>query len=352
MTSTNHPNTNLVRHFPFVDSLKGLAILGVLLVHYCNFFGVPNFVAKVFSTIGGYCPQIFFVISSFLLCITSHKYDLTSKGVLEFYKSKAKGILPAYYIALVIVIIISTNAIDSLRSIVAHFTLVNGFSPHYINDMLTVEWYIADLILLILCFPLFSKYINSFNRANFAFVCSIVVVCIIRAVSNNLVSSEDYDNYQYWQSFNFANQLPAIFLGFILYYLHWGKGNKDLVVYGAVAICSLSVFLRKYDLVLISSGVILAGVCTFVVVVYEKKLLKLAENKIINVCDRLFRELGRQSLGLYLFHMLVIWSFLDVATYMDFHSNFFAWVGGYMLLIIISFAVAKAVDLIISRLRF
>jgi peptidoglycan/LPS O-acetylase OafA/YrhL len=143
----NSHNSDKV-HLGYLDVLKGLAILGVVMVHFVK---APNHIVSLIANCGCFCPQLFFIITAFLLVRSAHKYDFCSKkNIIRFYKAKGVRILPLYFLAIILFAIINST---NLWSVLTHLTLVNGFFPHFINDVIGVEWYVADLILLYLIIP-------------------------------------------------------------------------------------------------------------------------------------------------------------------------------------------------------
>lgn len=83
-----------------LNLLKALAIVGVIAIHFCNPVPVPNaVVARIAGIVGPACPQLFFIISAFLLFNSIGKFDFREhSGVTGFFKAKFSRILPLYFI--------------------------------------------------------------------------------------------------------------------------------------------------------------------------------------------------------------------------------------------------------------
>lgn len=50
----------------YIDVLKGMAMLAVILVHFNNAWNAPIGILNKASAIGARCPQLFFIISAYL----------------------------------------------------------------------------------------------------------------------------------------------------------------------------------------------------------------------------------------------------------------------------------------------
>lgn len=203
-----------------IDILKAFAICGVVLIHYNNYFPAPHdFIFKLTTTIGPACPQLFFLLSSFLLFASLVRRPLHTKGdVFQFLVSKLKRILPVYYIALVVFYFYGNSDVFSLLS---HFFLVNGLFPHAINDIITVEWYLADLFILYFISPLLLYMASSLKRATLALFCSLFLSLVFRFVYSKVwhYFPTDYSISVYFSTFCFLIQLPGLLLGIIIYHL-------------------------------------------------------------------------------------------------------------------------------------
>ena len=70
----------------WVGFLKGLAILGVILVHFNGAIESPSTIVSALSAIGARCPQLFFIISAYLTWNSISKKD--NLNAKEFLKKR------------------------------------------------------------------------------------------------------------------------------------------------------------------------------------------------------------------------------------------------------------------------
>lgn len=169
----------------FVDGLRGLAAVYVLIAHASNAVFVPGLFggAKITGTIidrvldifllflqsfGHYAVVLFIVISgySLMLGVVRSKDEKLSNGTWVFFKRRAIRLLPTYYAALFIsvflLLILSSNAL-TVENIITHIFLVQNWFPASIYSIdgpmwsLAVEWQIYFLFPFLLI-PVWRRF--------------------------------------------------------------------------------------------------------------------------------------------------------------------------------------------------
>ncbi len=112
-----HPAAGILRPFmPELDTLRGIAVFGVLLLHafFWKYAGVSfGHSARVFLNLtqpGGLGVNLFFVLSGFL--ITGILLDSKDRPhyYRRFYTRRALRILPAYYALLILLLLLRTSS--------------------------------------------------------------------------------------------------------------------------------------------------------------------------------------------------------------------------------------------------
>lgn len=205
----------------YIDTLKGIAILGVVLAHFCVAFSSPIPGVNTIAAVGSRCPQLFFIISAYLTWASLSKSDtIDSKSFLikRFVK-----IAPLFYIALLFTAIFPEIQKFEIANVATHITFANGLFPEYINSMMKVEWYIADLALFYIVTPLLYRYIRNFKTAIMAFSIASVLNIVFTLTTNHLFAEQIANNaaYEtYFHTFCFINQLPVLLIGVVLYYIN------------------------------------------------------------------------------------------------------------------------------------
>ena len=195
----------------YFDIFKGIAILGVVAVHFVQQFPFEvNSNIKDFFISGQYMVQMFFVISGYFAFYSFFKHN--EKWFL-FMKRKIIALIPICYVAYLIkiLLLIVTRQKIHILDVLCAFTFTNGISPHYINSI--GGWYIGTLVVFFAIVPILSKFITNTKKALAFFLLSFIVCFVADAFIKQF-----YDTgwtFYFW----LPRQLPVISLGILLYFI-------------------------------------------------------------------------------------------------------------------------------------
>ena len=141
-TPSNAPAKKEAAHLRYLDGLRGLAALYVVLFH-CQMHlrlhtGEPAFPAAIsfllqFLTYGHSAVCVFIVLSGYVLMlpIVRSPDNQLKGGISYFFKRRAKRILPTYYAALLL--------FSGLLLVVRHLPLGEGHSSHALSGISFIE---------------------------------------------------------------------------------------------------------------------------------------------------------------------------------------------------------------------
>ena len=146
-----------VKHFDYIDALRGYAILMVIAVHVSQAFpDLPNWLSKLLSQ-GARGVQLFFVTSALTL---SMSWVARSESVVDFYTRRLFRIAPMFWLAIVFFLWLggtgaSIYAPDGIgiRHIAMTAMLVHGFWPDTITSVVPGGWSVADEVIFYALFP-------------------------------------------------------------------------------------------------------------------------------------------------------------------------------------------------------
>lgn len=133
----------------YIDSLRGIACLFVLIAHIVSVSEVGSYV----SGCGKIGVWLFMILSSFLMIYPYEKNRDKQFKILRFYSQKLLRIYPCYLLVLVGAYL--SGFITSGRQLLAHIFIVEGIG-HF--------WYMPVIIKLYIIFPLFILIRKSIKK--------------------------------------------------------------------------------------------------------------------------------------------------------------------------------------------
>lgn len=339
---------NLIKRYDFIDTLRGFAILGVVLTHTLEWTKPSSEILINIAQHGRFGVQLFYVVSAltlFLSMDSRRKHE--SFPVRYFFIRRFFRIAPLFYIMIVVYTFVdgiapsywSPNGIKWWHLLLTVFFL-NGWSPQTITSVVPGGWSIAVEMTFYLTVPyLYLRLTNI--RLSIVFIFSVLILSRIFSLAVVYVLTPYYpDSQQYLvNSFGylwFFSQAPVFGLGIIAYQIfkryqgdckdrnsglfllflslflfisfHSARTSKDLIpqhlLYG-IAFCVFALSLHLYP-------------------------IKLFVNPIT-------RWIGKLSFSIYLTHILIIKIMPNPITdSISFHNGNLGFIIAFILLLIIS----------------
>ena len=217
--------------YGYIDSMRGIAILMVILVHTSNALIVDSGVLSTLSKYGQMGVQLFFVASAFTLCLSFSKRKDEHAPILAFYIRRFFRIAPMYYLGIAGYCILRTliNYVNSGEIIVPdQYTPINimanalffhGVYEPANNNIVPGGWSIGTEVLFYLIFPLLMLVLYKRLKGKLALILSfpIVVFVALALVINSLpVSTVENNSFIYYSIFL---QFPVFAIGITLFFL-------------------------------------------------------------------------------------------------------------------------------------
>lgn len=351
--------------FSYIDALKGVAMLLVIAVHCIN----DNLGKSMEAVLGNgkHGVQIFFVISGMLTALSMYDVSMPDEwssklnATKRIFFKKVQKIVPAYY--LVIFSILLVNVVSgftgyeylqehwlgseksiSFFNVAAHLFFINGFFPHYINSIIGVEWYIADLAIFYIVYCLFiKKYQGNLSVLVKMIIGAIIVSYMVKYVDRHFLrpimipgaEREIYDSF--FNTLNFFAQFPCMLLGVFVSYVFSGKVNirQYNKIFGLCGWIMLILMLLNLLHITESLMDVLYGIASSLIIIGMRG------GKEIWIDNRLLRYIGYNSLEIYLIHFIVI-DVWNKYCYNAFHINdaILQYFMKYCAVIVIAMAIA------------
>ena len=339
-----------MKKLDYVDTLRCLAILGVIMVHTDNFVqsNLSHGISQIIS-LGAKGVQLFFIASAFTLYLSFEK-RLTKENypVKNFFTRRIFRIAPMYYLAIVYYLIqyaivnreASAKVFDITTStIIANFTFTHGFNPYWINNLVPGGWSIAVEMTFYAVMPFIFSRIKNINQAFNLFIGSLVFSFLLNLLFTHypLISSQSvWADFLY---FYFPNQFPVFCLGMIMYFIIIkGQGIKEIsrlsfLVFG---ICVLVPFLFFRQTILTVNFFVGVGFLFFAIFL-SKRRIPLLVNPVT-------QYIGIRSFSMYLVHFAVIFWLTQL--------NFVNYVQNPILNYVIRFLLVTGISIMLSTVFY
>jgi peptidoglycan/LPS O-acetylase OafA/YrhL len=218
--------------YKYIDSLRGLAILGVLLNHNLNMGTtsgkIPTILLVIFQ-IGSLGVQLFFVLSALTLFFSfNSRQHIEQNPVKNFYLRRFFRIAPLFYLSIVYYLwqdgsgprywLGDANHI-SIANILSNFTFTFGFNPYWLMSVVPNSWTIAVEFVFYLTMPLLFYKIRSINNALIFIMGSYLIWNILNYFFSSHILISDEKLWGAYLYFYFPTQLPIFGLGIFLFFI-------------------------------------------------------------------------------------------------------------------------------------
>lgn len=202
-------------HLGYLDSLRGIAILGVIFVHCALIFiPVSNQLVHV-VLLGQRGVQLFYLVSAFTLFYTLDRPRAEQHPTISFYIRRFFRIAPLFYVAILVHLLV--NGFSSglhWYHLVSGAFFANGASPFAIGKVAPGSWSVEDEACFYLLVPLLFRSIRSVRSAILGLALGTAVLVpfsfLLALKANN----------EYFSFLWFPIEFPVFLLG-ILTYMIW-----------------------------------------------------------------------------------------------------------------------------------
>jgi peptidoglycan/LPS O-acetylase OafA/YrhL len=228
------------RHFAFLDSVRGMAFLLVIMLHAA--LAIAPFPGKNLASQGGYGVQLFFLASAITLCHSlSQRKQSEEYPVTYFFIRRLFRIAPLFWLALAFYWIfpgvmpafwLGQWAPSGVHA--SYFVLtaafLHGWHPYTFNSIVPGGWSIAVEMTFYAVFPLLFYHVNSLKRAVVAVFLSLVYLkvmlhrgwpcdSVFAQLERHLYAGIPDQVLGFFMGNCFLSQLPVFIVGFLAFYL-------------------------------------------------------------------------------------------------------------------------------------
>lgn len=274
--------------FAYIDSLRGYAILGVLLTHGAQQVGVIGGLPSV----GARGVQLFFVVSAITLMLSWHERN---DGATPFFVRRAFRILPMFWLS----IPLYYNATYDLRQVVGAAFFLQGTRPDWLfGPIVPGGWSVCAEVAFYCFFPLIVANITSLSRAMWLVAVSLIVSRLWRTVGLHALPTvfPNATPGQLWEFvyYTFPAQFPAFAAGIAGYFVlpKLAKFSRSTLEIVLVAVFVVMVWFAVYKQEDIAAFAALFAICAAC----------LANGAGAYLVNEVVGYIGRCSFSIYLLH--------------------------------------------------
>jgi peptidoglycan/LPS O-acetylase OafA/YrhL len=239
-----------LKRYAYLDSLRGLAILGVLAVHASQHSPKDAYLGGYVQTIlsqGARGVELFFMVSAFTLFLTlSKRVEKERHLVSNFFIRRYLRIAPFYYIAIGYFLLedgfgarywLGDHTRISPWNIAANVGFVHDFNPYWMTSLVPGGWSIGVEMTFYLFVPLLFFRLKTINHALLFLVASVAAS---NAWTYLLEHHRQITDAGLWNNFitlSFPTQVPFFALGIVLYFaLFKGERNVSPTIWAVLCV--------------------------------------------------------------------------------------------------------------------
>lgn len=301
-----------VKKYAYIDALRGIAILAVLLVHSGQGAVATSGTLNWLMQNGARGVQFFYIASAITLCMSwDARGNIERFPKIDFYLRRFFRIAPMFYLAIVLYLLIdgfaarywAPNGVQSWYVLVTVLFL-HGFNPETINSVVPGGWSIAVEMTFYALFPFVVTKLRSYGAFFAFFIASLVFLKNDYGISSRLFFYPENQNYLVgnFAFLNFLGQFPVFLVGMFSYmYIKNGVNKAVFYLVGGclfIALC-LEYYSPKITQPFMPDYVV-AGIAFALFAVF------LSVNPLKIFVNFASVHLGRLSYSMYLLHFAVL----------------------------------------------
>lgn len=279
----------------YIDAIRGLAILGVMIVHTSQ-YGTNIYPEPISYLLnhGATGVQLFFVASAFTLFLSyESRRTREYNPKLNFFIRRFFRIAPMYYLG-ILYFSWQTPANTSPAAVILNLLFIHSFSPEYINLLVPGGWSISVEIMFYTLVPFLFAQINSTNRAIKTFIIAFVIYLTLKVVTGRFLPPT-FENKEFFFMY-LPSQMPIFLCGIIAYFLiiknDYSINSKVLFALAVIMVShAIWTLLPNHFIISVGFTILLVSLAKF-----QTKLL----------INPFFTYLGKISFSGYLVHFAVL----------------------------------------------
>ncbi len=303
--------------FKYVDAIRGVAILMVILVHTAQKVSGLNSFTKFFSGYGALGVQLFFVASAYTLCISAETRKNESQLLVKYAIRRFFRIAPLYYLGIIgyfflalTIVYFSNGSISipehyTLLNIISNVLFVHGFYPPANNNIVPGGWSIGTEMAFYVVFPMLFALANRYLVSARTIILGVLIGFLFSQITLLILASNGINVSNDFVYCNLINQIPVFILGIAYYFWSTLKNqrfNWNMDVLAFVVLSGISLYFTKLSVeisYLLSCIPFISGLSFLFLMELFRKLDRLNSNILVRI--------GKVSYSMYIIHFIFAW---------------------------------------------
>lgn len=295
----------------YIDALRGVAVLGVLMVH-CGQYGMNEHLPRVVQNVilhGAHGVQLFYIVSAFTLFLTLEKSDLNDRSIWSsFYSRRFFRIAPMYYLGICYYLwqdgfgprywLGDADGVTPMN-ILSNVFFVHGFNPYWITSVVPGGWSIAVEMLFYCLIPFLFVRIRNAQQAAVFFLLTLGIRAALQFTLSRMHVIESERLWLEFLYFYLPSQLPVFALGILLYFIV-KQGYRVSLSPTILLACSLILIAQFAGIRLLPDHVLSS-------IGFVGLALALSRFEFRTFVNSVFVYFGRISYSMYLVHFAVLY---------------------------------------------
>ncbi|SDL57127.1 acyltransferase family protein [Siphonobacter aquaeclarae] len=297
------------KKYAYIDSLRGIAILLVVLVHTgqhgAQLQFIPGRIAEFIQN-GKYGVQLFFLVSAYTLMLSEKSRRGEADHLTKFLVRRIFRVAPMYYLAVLYYTIWRVNGFHfssfdwhrfPTALTLSNLFFVHGFQPEWINSLVPGGWSIAVEMTFYCLLPLLIPRIKNLDQSIILLLISLLIMSVAKHFAP--------PRFPLFSYYYFPNQFPVFCLGIVAYFVTTTKESIH-----APALFCLAALAFTFNYTFIPQHLIHSIAFFLLLLAVRKYPVGLLVNPALTY-------LGKISFSIYLLHFIVL-QWMGTFGFMDF----------------------------------
>ncbi|TCN50160.1 peptidoglycan/LPS O-acetylase OafA/YrhL [Rhodococcus sp. SMB37] len=336
MTALNIPSRSASGFLPALEGMRGIAAVGVLITHVAFQTGAVHdpWLGRVWGRLD-LAVALFFALSGFLLWrphAAAAREETDPPSTRRYFFSRAARILPAYWVAVILILWLLPGAGGGPTVWWANLALVQVFVPLTLTEGLTQMWSLSVEVAFYLVLPLLAWSVSGLRSHAARFRIPVLLGAAVLSLAWVWVpvSTQDHINHDNW----LPGYLPWFAAGMILAelaahpptWMHRLAAKRHIMAIAALVAFGLATTPLAGPATLTTlepweyNGKIVLGALVSFALLAPLVLAPRTEHRIL--ASPLALTIGRWSYGIFIWHLAVLAVVLPVFGIPAFQGRF------------------------------